>query len=70
MFMLCLAIILHVHCIHLARGMMRMRTPSYVRMPSPAYVVCFARMGILLTLWSASCTCHGPELTYYDALAS
>ena len=27
-------------------------------------------MGILLTLWSASCTCHGPELTYYDALAS
>ena len=30
MFMLCLAIILHVHCIHLARGMMRMRTPSNI----------------------------------------
>ena len=46
----------------------------YVRMLSPAYAstyaVCFARMGILLTLWSASCTCHSPELTYYDALAS
>ena len=48
MFMLCFAIIiiiiivfpLHVHCIHLARGMMRMRIPS--TSPNTVYKVLLA----------------------------